>query len=354
MNAPQKLQGAARLEESNRLDNTPPLVAVVLGAGSWGTALAHLLASRGVATRLWTHDAAAARCLTQSRENVKYLPGVALEDISFSADLSAAVQDADWIIAAVPCAAVPDLATSLRERLPPRAVVVSGTKGLHPETGWRASQMWMHDAALPPERFVALSGPNLAKEIAAGVPTSTVVASSSEAAATAAQALFSTPLFRVYANVDLVGVELGGALKNVVAIASGIGDGLGFGDNSKAALMTRAWNEMTRLAVALGARERTLYGLSGMGDLFATCSSPHSRNRRLGEHLARGESLGTAQHEVAQVAEGVHTTRAALRLAVEAGVELPVTQQIAEVLFEGRAPRQAVTALMQRQGGREV
>ncbi len=191
------------------------------------------------------------------------------------------------------------------------------------------------------------------KEIAAGVPTSTVVASSSEAAAAARAALFSTPLFRVYANVDLVGVELGGALKNVVAIASGIGDGLGWRQFQSGADDTGlARNDS--LGCCPGRAGKNADGLSGMGDLFATCASPHSRNRRLGEHLARGESLGTAQHEVAQVAEGVHTTRAALRLAAEAGIELPVTQQIAEVLFEGRAPRQAVTALMQRQGGREV
>ena len=197
---------------------------------------------------------------------------------------------------------------------------------------------------------MALSGPNLAKEIVRGVPTATVVASTSEATASAAQELFATPAFRVYTNTDLIGVELGGALKNVVALAAGMGDGLGYGDNSKAALVTRAWREMMRLAVKLGAQEATLWGLSGLGDLFATCVSPYSRNRNLGYHLAIGESLPEAQHEVSQVAEGVHTTRAALALAEEFGVELPVTQQIAAVLFDGRDVRQAVQELMGRQG----
>jgi glycerol-3-phosphate dehydrogenase (NAD(P)+) len=260
------------------------------------------------------------------------------------------VQEAQWIISAIPCAGVPDIARTLRGKVHKEAIIVSGTKGLHPESGQRASEMWHHEGGIAPPHFVALSGPNLAKEIAAGVPTSTVVASKNAAAATAAQELFSTPAFRVYTNTDLIGVELGGALKNVVAIAAGIGDGLGFGDNSKAALMTRAWHEMTRLAVACGAHQSTLFGLSGMGDLIATCVSPHSRNRSLGEHLASGESLGEAQHEIAQVAEGVHTTKAALRLAQQHDVELPVTQQIAAVLFERRDPRTAVTELMQRQG----
>jgi glycerol-3-phosphate dehydrogenase (NAD(P)+) len=200
----------------------------------------------------------------------------------------------------------------------------------------------------PAERYATLSGPNLAKEIVAGVPTSTVVASQDEAAANRAQELFSSPTFRVYTNSDLIGVEMGGALKNIVAIAAGICDGLGFGDNSKASLMTRAWREMTRLSVALGAQESTLYGISGLGDLIATCVSPHSRNHSLGCHLARGESLKEAQHEVSQVAEGVHTTRAALKLARETGVELPITEQLAKVLFEKRDPRQAVTELMSR------
>lgn len=325
-------------------------IVVVLGAGSWGSALAHLVSDKGLPTRLWARSQEAASRLTQSGENDKYLRGTSLKSVHVSADLEEAVAGAKWIVSAVPCAALPELGRQLRPFCPEGAVVVSGTKGLHPAMGLRASQVWQQEAGLSPDRLVALSGPNLAKEIAGGVPTSTVVASANSEVAGIAQQLFSTPAFRVYTNPDLIGVELGGALKNVVAIAAGICDGLGFGDNSKAALITRAWREMTRLALALGAQQETLFGLSGMGDLIATCVSPLSRNRSLGELLGSGESLGQAQSEVAQVAEGVHTTRAALRLAEECNIELPVTEQIAAVLFEGLSPRDAVSALMQRQG----
>ncbi len=322
----------------------------VLGAGSWGTALASLASQNGLSTRLWARDAKAALELARSHENLRYLPGASLRDVAVSSELDSVLEGANWVIVAVPCAAVPDLAARVEKLLEPHAVIISGTKGLHPERGLRPAQLWEQYAHLDAARYVALSGPNLAREIAEGVPTSTVVASLSEESAAAAQQLFSSPAFRVYTNTDLIGVELGGALKNVVAIAAGVSDGLGYGDNSKAALLTRAWHEMTRLAVALGARESTLFGLSGIGDLFATCVSPHSRNRKLGCFLATGESLANAQHDVAQVAEGVHTTRAVLQLARGIGVELPVTEQIAAVLFEGRDPRRAVVELMNRQG----
>jgi glycerol-3-phosphate dehydrogenase (NAD(P)+) len=326
----------------------------VLGAGSWGTALAYLLDRQGCAVRLWARDEASAQELARSRENVRYLPGVALDSIFVSADLSQVLDDCRRVVVAVPGAAVGGLAEMVRGRLRPDAVLISGTKGLQPATGLRPAQIWEQVAGLPSERYAALSGPNLAQEIVAGVPTSTVVAALDAQVARDAQRLFSSRAFRVYTNDDLIGVELGGALKNIVAIAAGIGDGFGFGDNSKATLLTRAWREMARLAVALGARESTLYGLSGMGDLFATAASPQSRNHRLGVLLARGETLGEAQHEVAQVAEGVHTTRAALRLAAGHNVALPVTEQVAAVLFEGRDPRQAVETLMTREGCSET
>jgi glycerol-3-phosphate dehydrogenase (NAD(P)+) len=323
----------------------------VLGAGSWGTALAHLIAAKGVETRLWGRSAANAQALTQSDENAKYLRGTHLDNIAVTPDLAAATQNVRWVVSAVPCAAVPELALSLRGAA--FEYLVSGTKGLHAQSGLRPSEMWQEFGGVEAQRFVALSGPNLAKEIAAGIPSSTVVASRNPEAAASAQALFASNTFRVYSNEDILGVELGGALKNVVAIAAGIGDGLGFGDNAKAALMTRAWREMTRLAMACGALESTLFGLSGMGDLIATCVSPHSRNRTLGEKLGRGESLGAAQHDIAQVAEGVHTARAALQLARSHRLELPVTEQIAAVLFENRSPREAVESLMGRAGCHE-
>ncbi|HEX8466114.1 MAG TPA: NAD(P)H-dependent glycerol-3-phosphate dehydrogenase [Abditibacterium sp.] len=320
----------------------------VLGAGSWGTALAHLAAQGGHEVRLWSHEAEGAAQLKHDGENRRYLPGISLRDIAVSADLGAILKGAQWIVSAVPCAGVPALTGDVAALCEADAVVISGTKGLHPQTGARSAQMW--GAHFGPQRYVALSGPNLAREIAFGVPTSTVVASHSDETATRAQELFASRQFRVYSNTDLIGVELGGALKNVVAIAAGICDGLGFGDNAKAAIMTRHWREMTRLAMAQGARESTLFGLSGIGDLFATCASPHSRNHSLGTKLGRGESLRQAQSEVAQVAEGVHTTKAALRLSQVCNVELPVTQQLADLLFDGKDVRHAVEALMGRQG----
>ena len=325
----------------------------VLGAGSWGTALAHLAAANGHAVTLWARDAALASQINARGCNLKYLPDADLRGVRADADLKGALNGANWIISAVPCAGVPDLAPLVGRLRAPDAVLVSGTKGLHPASGARSAQLWCEGAGLGAEHYAALSGPNLAREIAVGVPTSSVVASLDAHTAERAQELFNSQLFRVYTNTDLVGVELGGALKNVVAIAAGICDGFEFGDNAKAALMTRHWREMTRLAVACGARETTLFGLSGVGDLFATCASPHSRNHSLGERLGRGETLDDARREVMQVVEGVHTARAALQLAGEKGEELPVTRQLAAVLFEGQPARQAIAALMGRQGKAE-
>ena len=325
----------------------------VLGAGSWGTALACLAARNEHRVALWARDEALVAALNRDGENCKYLPGADLHNVRASTDLAEVVADAQWIISAVPCAGVPALAPLVGRLRAADAVLVSGTKGLHPETGARAAQLWCEGATLQSEHYAALSGPNLAREIAAGVPTSSVVASLDADTADRAQELFSSHLFRVYTNTDLLGVELGGALKNVVAIAAGICDGFEFGDNAKAALMTRHWREMTRLAVACGARETTLFGLSGVGDLFATCASPHSRNHSLGERLGRGENLDDARREVMQVVEGVHTARAALNLAKQYGEELPVTQQLAAVLFEGQPVREAIGALMNRRGKAE-
>lgn len=323
----------------------------VLGAGSWGTALAHLARRNGHEVRLWTRDAKIAARLSEDGENSRYLAGVSLREIQVSADLSDCLRGASWIVSAVPCAGVPALVGDVAAGCESGATLISGTKGLHPQSGARAAQMW--GVGFTPSRYAALSGPNLAREIALCVPTSSVIASENDETAQRAQELFTSTLFRVYTNTDLIGVELGGALKNVVAIAAGVCDGLGFGDNAKAALMTRHWREMTSLAVAQGALATTLFGLSGIGDLFATCASPHSRNHQLGTKLGRGESLQQAQSEVAQVAEGVHTTRAALQLSQASGIELPVTQQLARLLFEGGDAKNAVESLMGRQGKSE-
>lgn len=321
----------------------------VLGAGSWGTILAWLLAKKSVDVRLWARDEQQVKALQTTRTNQKYFPELSLEGIEFTADLEAAVAGAKRIVIAVPSSVVPALAASWQSLpLEKDAILISGTKGLHPETGLRASCIWQKNG-WPLEQYVTLSGPNLSAEIAAGAPTSTVVASENLTAAGEAQQLFGSPRFRVYRSSDLIGVELGGALKNIIAIAAGVGDGLGYGDNAKASILTRGWREMTRMAIELGAQEATLYGLSGMGDLFATCISAHSRNYQLGFQLGRGENLEQARATVVQTAEGVHTTRAALHLAQKLGLELPVTREVAQVLFKGKSPLQAVMDLMQRQ-----
>lgn len=321
----------------------------VLGGGSWGTVLAWLLAKKHLHVRLWMRDEQLVEALKSTRVNQKYLPNVSLEGIEFTSELEAAVSGVRQIVVAVPGEAVPMLAARWKE-LPvgEESILVSGTKGLHPTSGLRASSIWQKNG-WPIDRYVTLSGPNLSAEIAAGAPTSTVAASENIAAATEVQQLFGSPLFRTYRSSDLIGVELGGALKNIIAIAAGIGDGLGYGDNAKASIITRGWREMTRLAIRLGAQESTLYGLSGMGDLFATCTSAHSRNYKLGFQVGQGASLDKARERVVQTAEGVHTTRAALHLARESGIELPVTEEIFQVLFKEKNPREAVTDLMKRQ-----
>jgi glycerol-3-phosphate dehydrogenase (NAD(P)+) len=317
-------------------------IVTVLGAGSWGKALSHILSQKDLEVRLWGRSLKALQGLTLSQESGINLPDVALEP-----DIQLALQNADWMVMALPSAAVVELAQKVVPLLEEQTRIASGTKGLHPQSGLRPSQLW-EQAGVPLQKFVSFSGPNLATEIVAGVPTSMVVASPDEDATREAQQLLAFPNLRVYRNTDLTGVELGGALKNVVAIAAGICDGLGFGDNTKAALITRGWSEMTRLALKLGARQETLYGLSGMGDLIATCASSQSRNHSIGALLGKGFSLEDAQQKIGHVAEGVHTTLAALQLAEAQKVELPITWQLKKVLFEGYNAGEAVTQLMSR------
>jgi glycerol-3-phosphate dehydrogenase (NAD(P)+) len=325
----------------------------VVGAGSWGKALATILSRKEREVRLWGRNLNSLQGLTFSPENGKNLADKTPADVQLYADIALALQNADWVVIALPSAAVVELAQVVSPLLEPQTRIASGTKGLHPQSGLRPSQLW-EQAGVPLQRFVSFSGPNLAKEIVAGVPTSMVVASPEEETAREAQHLLAFPNLRVYRNTDLTGVELGGALKNVVAIAAGICDGLGFGDNTKAALVTRGWSEMTRLALTLGARQETLYGLSGMGDLIATCASTQSRNHSIGELLGKGFSLQDAQQKIGHVAEGVYTTIAALQLAQEQQLELPITWQLKKVLFEGYNAAEAVTKLMSRPERNEI
>lgn len=319
----------------------------VIGAGSWGTALAWLLARPGQPGRLWARSPELAAQLAQSRRNSRYLPDCELPaDLAPTADLAAAVADAWLVIVAVPSIGVPAIAAALAGRVAPGTVVLSAAKGLDHTTGQRMSEVLA--AALPGAVVGALSGPNLAQEIVARQPAATVVATPDPERSRRVQEALARPWFKVYSSPDLAGIELGGALKNPLAIAAGIADGLGHGDNAKAALMTRGLHEIRRLGVALGAQERTFAGLCGLGDLLATCQSRQSRNRNLGEALGRGGRLADLLAATTQVAEGVPTCRTAVRLARAAGVEVPILERLHDVLFGGLPLDEATAALMSR------
>jgi len=324
-----------------------PSVAV-LGAGSWGTALALLLGKKAVEVALWARDAELAESIRREGQNPRYLPGFTLPPaVTPTSDLVEAVQAAEVLVFAVPAGALREVASAVRESLSSPRLIISAAKGLEAD-GSRPSQVLQTTLGKQCRDIVVLSGPNLALELAREIPTATVVASPSPEAARQAQSLFMHPSFRVYTNHDVTGVELGGALKNVLAIGAGISDGMGFGDNSKAAFVTRGLAEMVRLGVALGAEERTFMGLSGVGDLFATASSHLSRNWRVGYGLAQGKPLTQILQELKQVAEGVPTTFAVCGLAERLGIEMPIAQTIRAVLDGRLNPRDAIRELMLR------
>jgi glycerol-3-phosphate dehydrogenase (NAD(P)+) len=322
----------------------------VIGAGSWGTALSLILGKAGWQVRLWARRPEMAAAIRQERRNPEYLSQFALpEAVEATSDLRDAVGGARMVVLAVPSDGIGEVSQQLAPCLHPDQGVISAAKGLEHETGRRLSQVVEAALGATPRGPVAvLSGPNLAPEVAAGVASATVVACAEPSFAAEAQAALSTPRFRVYTNPDVPGVELGGALKNIIAIGAGASDGLGFGDNTKAALLTRGLAEITRLGVALGARGETFRGLSGMGDLVATCASRKSRNYLVGCELAKGRRLEEVLAGMSQVAEGVETTRAAQTLAAQAGVEMPITSAVHALLFEGTAPEDAVRSLMSR------
>lgn len=334
--------------------STPEPLAVI-GAGSWGTALSWLLGSKGIPVRLWVYEPDLVETIARTRINEVYLPGVPLpESIRPTGDLDEALAGVRWLLVVVPCRWLRVTCRRMAVCLPEGATVISAAKGLEVGTGLRPTQV-MEDEwkACSPMRLVALSGPNLARELVKGMPAATVVASADEQAAKGAQALLSAPAFRVYTNRDVAGVELGGGLKNIIAIGAGLNDGLGFGDNTKATLVTRGLAEMIRLGEALGARRETFYGLSGVGDLYTTCASRHSRNHTLGFRLGQGETLADITASTPMIAEGIDTTREAYRQAKVHRVEVPITEQIHAILFEGRSPRDAVTRLMAREARSE-
>jgi len=330
-------------------------VIAVLGAGSWGTALAVHLASKGYRVRLWARSLEFARRVEAERENKKYLPGVSFpSSIEVLAELSVALKDADIVVFAVSSQAVRDVIRKARSFLPGECYLINTAKGLENGTCLRLSQVFFEELPQYQERFVVLSGPSHAEEVSQGLPTAVVVASDSLQAAQYMQDVFMSPDFRVYTNSDLVGVELGGALKNVIALGAGIAEGLGFGDNTKAALLTRGLTEIARLGVKLDANPLTFLGLTGVGDLIVTAMSPHSRNRRAGILIGQGYGLNETLDRVGMVVEGVNTTAVAKKLALIHQIEMPITEKTYQVLFEGLPPDVAVSQLMTRMKRHEV
>jgi glycerol-3-phosphate dehydrogenase (NAD(P)+) len=323
----------------------------VFGAGSWGTALAVLLAATGKTVRLWGRNPEVTAEMARSRENRRYLPGVRLPD-SLTVASGAPEAPGDDVILAVPTRAQREVARALASRGAPLRVLCAA-KGYEPGSRLRMSTVLREELAVGPG-IAVLAGPSHAEEVARSIPTTVVVSSEDQSVAITFQRILFSPTFRVYTNLDLLGVETAAALKNVIAIAAGICDGLGFGDNTKGALLTRGLAEITRLGEALGARADTFYGLAGIGDLITTCMSRHSRNRNVGELLGRGRTLEQATRETGMVAEGVNTTRSAIEIARERGVELPITEKVAEILFEKKDPRVALSELMGRDAKAEV
>jgi glycerol-3-phosphate dehydrogenase (NAD(P)+) len=322
----------------------------IIGSGSWGTALALSLARRGDhSIALWSHSQAVAELLRSRRENTIYLPGFALPaQVEPSADLAAAMTGAEIVISAVPSQHVRATYRAMAPFLQSGQMFVSATKGIEDQTFLRMTQVIEQELG---QACGSLSGPSFAQEVAAGSPTAVTVAFADSRVANRLQEALSAPGLRIYTNDDVVGVELGGALKNVIALAAGTASGLGLGHNSAAAIITRGVAEITRLAVACGGRRETLAGLSGLGDLVLTCTGPLSRNRSVGVELGRGRKLPEILEQLGgKVAEGVRTTSAALGLARMHGVEMPITEQMAAILEEGKSPQDAIRELMARPG----
>lgn len=327
----------------------------VLGAGSWGTAISLLLASNGKKVRLWARSPEFAAALDAARENKRYLPGVFLPPtIEVTSDIAYALKDQDVIVLAVPSQSIREVSRLMKPFLRSGVILVNAAKGLERTTCLRMSQVISEELPEHASRIAVLSGPSHAEEVARKMPTAVVVASLSQEVAEYVQDVFMSSYFRVYTNSDIIGVELGGALKNIIALGAGIADGLGYGDNTKAALLTRGLTEIARLGVALGANPVTFLGLTGVGDLVVTATSVHSRNRRAGYLLGKGFSLEEALAEVGMVVEGVETTKAARLLSLRHQVEMPITEQMYAVLFEGLEPERAVSNLMLRPRRHEV
>jgi glycerol-3-phosphate dehydrogenase (NAD(P)+) len=327
----------------------------VLGGGSWGTALAVLLHSRGHRVAMWELFAERVEALTRDRENKAMLPGIAIPgEIDITDRIEDAVGGKEVVVFVVPSHGLRETALKAAPYIQRAGAVVIGTKGIEEKSLKRMSEIVTEVTPVPPEKIAVLVGPSHAEEVSRGVPTTVVAASSRIETARAVQEIFMTPAFRVYTNADAVGVEIGVSLKNIIAIAAGMCDGLGYGDNTKGALLTRGLAEMTRLGVAMGARQETFSGLAGLGDLITTCISRHSRNRYVGEEIGKGRTLKEVLSGMVMVAEGVRTTKSAMGLSEKFGVEMPIAQQVHDILFEDKPVEEAIHDLMVRSPKPEV
>ena len=319
----------------------------VIGSGGWGTAITLLLCSNGHSVCLWSYKKEESERLSQDRENKEFLPGIKFgdADITFTSDIEEAAAFGEIIVSAVPSKAVPTTAKALG-KCSDGKTLVNISKGIDEDKLCRLSETF--EAEMPNSTIAVLSGPSHAEEVARGIPTTNVIACKNMEMAKKLQEIFMAPSFRVYTNSDVAGVEFGGALKNVIALCAGITDGLGYGDNTKAALMTRGIHEITRLGVNLGAKAETFAGLTGIGDLIVTCTSMHSRNRRAGILIGQGKTLSEALEEVHMTVEGVWATEAAYKLAKKHNIEMPIVSAAYRVLFENADPRKEVLSLMTR------
>lgn len=328
----------------------------VLGAGSWGTALALLLSKNGAQVYLWGRVEDGIEEIKKHRENHRFLPGVPLPStISPTPDLEQAIQDAAIAVLAVPSQAVRQVTGQIKTGLESQTILVNVAKGLEIDTTMRMSQVVEDTLGVKiRERYAVLSGPSHAEEVGRGLPTAVTVAAFNKETAYTVQDAFMSPVFRVYTNPDVPGVELGGALKNIIALSTGIARGLGYGDNTAAALITRGLIEITRMGEALGGDHRTFSGLSGIGDLVVTCGSVLSRNFRAGQLLGQGRCLDDTLKKIGMVVEGVNTTRAVHKLSSQMGIEMPITDACYEILYNGKDPREEVDYLMKRQKKHEM
>ena len=324
----------------------------VIGAGSWGTALAVLLAHNGHEVTIWSHDPYEIEMLSTKREQADKLPGVKLpENVKVSSDMEESLKGMDVVVMAVPSPVVRSVAKQMAPSIADGQIIVNVAKGIEDETYMTLTDIIEEE--IPNAEVCVLSGPSHAEEVGRGIPTTVVVGSKKKEVAEFLQDVFMNEVFRVYTNPDIIGIELGGALKNVIALAAGTTDGLGFGDNTKAALMTRGIAELTRLGVALGGKPETFSGLTGIGDLIVTCTSVHSRNRKAGYLIGQGMTADEAMKEVKMVVEGVYSAKAALGLAKKYGVSVPIVEAVNKVLFENADPREEVSNLLLRERRKE-